>query len=389
MHEAILIHYGELALKKGNRNHFERKLARNIRSSLVDLGKVEVERLFGRMLLEPGNIPFEKVEERLSHTFGIAHFGRAMVTEMTWSDLLEATAAILPTDPQLTFGVRTKKAEERWSRGRTETNRDLGAWIVEQRGWGVNLREPDLWVQVEIASGRIMVCCEKRPGARGLPVSVSGKGLALLSGGIDSPVAAHAMMSRGLQLSFAHFHSAPYTNRLSQDKVVDLARRLLLFQPKIRLHMIPFAPIQREIVQKTPQSFRVLLYRRFMMRIASKLAWKDRAKALITGESLGQVASQTLTNIRTVEAVSEYTIFRPLVGLDKETITAIAQKAGTYEISIQPHDDCCSYLMPAKPATKSSPKEATFMEQDLDVEGLVEACLENVETMKLKLGDDA
>lgn len=386
MPQIVLIHYGELALKRGNRAYFEKRLIRNIKDSLRDLGRVRMQRLFGRFLLETDEIPWPALQERLSQVFGISSFAPVAVGPLTWEGLLEATKKVLPEGERLSFGVRAKKADERWSRGRSETERDLGAWIQERTGWSVNLRQPDVWVRAEVANGRVIVSARRYPGRRGLPVGVSGRALALLSGGIDSPVAAWMMQSRGLHLSFVHFHSAPYTTRRSQEKVKDLARRLLCYQPSLRLHMVPFADLQQSIVTRTPEAYRVILYRRFMMRIANRIAHEDGAGALVSGESLGQVASQTLTNIHTVDEASELTVLRPLVGLDKETIIRRAQDIGTFEISIEPHDDCCSFLMPHRPVTKTKPGELERVEEDLDVAGLVNGCLENISTETFRLG---
>ncbi|MCA9322961.1 MAG: tRNA 4-thiouridine(8) synthase ThiI, partial [Planctomycetes bacterium] len=317
MQEIIQIHYGELALKGGIRKLFEQKLAENIAQSVVDLGKVKVRRLYGRMVLDPVDVAPAAILPRLARVFGIAHFGRAWMTDMSWESLLAATTRVLPEAGVGRFGVRVKRADDHWSRSRSETERELGTWIQTEKGWSVDLTNPDLWVRVSIANGRIMVAGERFEGSRGLPVGASGRGLALLSGGIDSPVAAWMMMSRGLRLGFAHFHSAPFTNQRSQDKVVELAETLLAYQSRIRLYMVPFADLQREIVEKAPQAWRILLYRRFMMRVASRLARKERALALVTGESLGQVASQTLSNLHTVESATEHGVLRPLVGLDK------------------------------------------------------------------------
>ncbi len=386
MQKIHLLHYGELALKLGNRKLFEEKLAANIRSLAAPLGKVKVKRLYGRMIVDPqDDVSDEDLGEVLDRVFGLAYHGRGYMEDATWANLERITEEILPAGEH-SFGVRVKRAEQSWPRGRGETERDLGAFIVEKRGWKVNLTKPDIWVQVDIVNQKIIVSIEKRRGLRGLPQGASGQVMALFSGGIDSPAAAFAMMSRGCHVNAIHFHSAPYTSQESQDKVVDLAQALVRFQPQMTLHMVPFGKLQQEIVKHTPQKFRVILYRRYMIRIAEIMARRNRCLALVTGESVGQVASQTLRNMQTVDAATDMLILRPLVGTDKEDITRMAQKAGTFEISILPHEDCCSYLMPRKPATRSRVFELEKAEESLDVEDLIWDTIRATETLHLALG---
>ncbi len=387
MKSIFVIHYGELALKGGNRSWFENRLVRNIRRAMDDLKGVHVDRIYGRILLETGDDSAERldaIELRLLQVYGIAWFGRALVGELSWPVLCELTLAALPTEGNPTFGVRTKKADAEWARGRTETSSDLGAFIVDKTGWKVNLTNPDIWVQVEIASGRVLVAIEKIAGLRGLPVGVSGTAVTLLSGGIDSPVASFRMQSRGCRLTGVHFHSAPFTNQASQDKVVELAGLLARHQGVLPLFMIPFGECQRTIVTETPQRYRVILYRRFMMRIAEAIARREGAGALVTGESLGQVASQTIPNLTTVEKVASLPILRPLIGMDKDEISALGRAMGSFEISIQPHDDCCSYLMPRRPATHSRPDELDEVEEALDVQAMVRAALDEAELLTVR-----
>ena len=378
----ILVHYGELALKQRNRRHFEERLQKNLETACASVAPVTVKRLFGRLLLE-AEAPatdeiFEALSARIRNVFGVTWFGRVLVAEATFENLCRITEEALP-EGEFSFAVKVKKAEQNWARGATETARDLGADVVQKRGWKVDLGNPDIAVMVEIANGRVFVTTEKRLGLRGLPVGTAGRVMALLSGGIDSPVAAWAMMSRGCEVEAIHFHSSPFTSRASQDKVLELAQALTTFQRSIRLIMLPFAPLQQEIVKKTPQQFRVLLYRRFMMRIAERFARRRKMVSLVTGESVGQVASQTLTNMHTVDSAVNLNVLRPLVGSDKDTITAMAKRAGTFEISIQPHEDCCSFLMPKRPATRSTPEELEEIESRLDVDELVRAAVERAE----------
>ncbi len=383
MQKIHLLHYGELALKLGNRKLFEEKLAANIRELAAPLGRVRVKRLYGRMIVVPDEeISEDAMADVLDRVFGLAYHGVGWMEDASWENLERITEQILP-EGEFTFGVRAKRADQNWPKGRGATERELGAFVVGRRGWKVNLTNPDIWLQVDIVNQQIMVSIEKRPGLRGLPQGASGQVMALFSGGIDSPAAAFAMMSRGCHVHAIHFHSAPYTSQESQDKVIDLARALLRFQPRMTLHMVPFASLQQQIVQHTPQKFRVILYRRFMLRIAEIMAKRSRCLALVTGESVGQVASQTLRNMQSVDAATNMLVLRPLVGTDKEDITRLAKKAGTFEISILPHEDCCSFLMPKKPATRSRVFELEKAEESLDVEDLVWSTIRGIETLHL------
>ncbi|MFT7618237.1 MAG: thiamine biosynthesis protein ThiI, partial [Planctomycetota bacterium] len=386
MKKIHLIHYGELALKSGNRKMFEERLATNIRALAAPLGRVRVKRLYGRMIVEPETeMRAEDLAEVLDRVFGLAYHGEGLMDDASWENLEALTAEILP-EGEFTFGVRVKRGDQDWVKGRGETERELGAFVVEMRGWKVNLTDPDIWVQVDVVNTMVIVSIEKRPGLRGLPQGVSGQVMALFSGGIDSPAAAFAMMSRGCHIHAIHFHSAPYTSQESQDKVFELAQALVRFQPKMTLHMVPFAKLQQEIVKNTPAPFRVLLYRRYMLRIAEVMAKKSRCLALVTGESVGQVASQTLRNMETVDDATDMLVLRPLVGTDKEDIIRMAIKAGTYDISILPHEDCCSYLMPKKPATRSRIYELERAEKCLDVDDLYWDTIRGIKSYYLRQG---
>jgi thiamine biosynthesis protein ThiI len=264
----------------------------------------------------------------------------------------------------------------------------VGSFVLECRpGWSVDLRHPELPVRIDIVNRRALVTVRRHEGSGGLPVGVSGRGMLLISGGIDSPVAASLMLRRGLRLDLLHFHSAPFTGTASQEKVREVARLLLPMQPSIELLMVPFAePIQKQIVEKTPSRYRVILYRRFMARLAVLAARATGASCLVTGESLGQVASQTIENLTTIEATTDLPILRPLIGMGKTQIIDEARRLGSFEISLEPHDDCCSYLMPRHPMTRTTPGELEEVEEGLEVGRLVAATWANVTRETLRLG---
>ena len=382
MKEVVLVHYAELALKGENRPFYERRLIDNLKRSCGGLA-AGVLRLYGRLVVIPENdIDVTDLEARVADVLGIADYGRGIMTEADWSQLLEATRQVLP-DGEKTFGVRARIADQDWERSKSRTERDVGTFVGETTGWKVDLKQPDVWVRVDVSSRRAIVSASRTRGRGGLPVGSSGKAVALLSGGIDSPVAAYMMMTRGCRMLAVHFHSAPYTSAASQDKVVELASALTRYQPEMDLVMVPFAAGQRRIVAKTPEALRVILYRRFMMRFATRLARRHKARALVTGEAVGQVASQTLANLRSVEDAAGLPVLRPLVAMGKDWIRSAAEDLGTYDISVRPHDDCCSYLMPKRPATRSRVPEVLAAEEALDVIAIVREMADRAETIHI------
>ena len=256
-----------------------------------------------------------------------------------------------------------------------EIERAVGSFVQERTGWPVDLSNPDLTIHVLVDENGLSTWTRRVAGPGGLPVGVSGRATCLISGGIDSPVAAHLLMKRGMRLDFVHFHSVPRTDSASLEKVEDLVRIMVRYQGPARLAMVPLLPIQEQIAALCPPELRVLLYRRFMLRLAEQTARHMRSDALVTGESLGQVASQTIENLRAVEAVATLPVLRPLIGLDKPEIIERARRMGSYETSILPHFDCCSFLMPDRPATRSTVSELDDAEGALDVAKLVSEAL--------------
>ena len=381
----VVVHYGEVGLKGGNRPIFEKTLIENISRALAGLHIKAVRKLYGRLVVDLApESPWEEVRQRLGRVCGVVNFSPAHQVEATVEEIEAAVDEATSQYAFDSFRVQTKRADKTFALNTPELNAHIGARVQAATGAAVDLSDAaDLTLLIEIVSGTALVACERHPGPGGLPVGVSGRVACMLSGGIDSPVAAYTMLKRGCRVDFIHFHSYPYTDRASVDKVLEVAELLTRFQNRTSVSLVPFAEVQQRIVAETPARFRIILYRRFMVRISEAIAQRLGAKALVTGESLGQVSSQTLTNITTIEAAAAKPILRPLIGMDKQEIISLARAIGTYEVSIQPHDDCCSLLMPRRPATRSTPEELEAAEAPLDVEALVSMALKGVETKRL------
>jgi thiamine biosynthesis protein ThiI len=376
--DSVLIRYHEIALKKGNRAYFTELLKRNLLSAVKDLGAKDIRSLPARLLLSFKNdIDQQAVSERIGAVFGVANFS---FVEQTPKDMDALRAGILKAlngERFASFRIETQRGDKTFPLPSPEINRQLGAVVKETSGARVDLSHPELTVSVEILPREAFFGFNKIPGAGGLPVGASGRVVALISGGIDSPVAAYRMMQRGCRLIFVHFHSVPYLDKTSQEKVRQLVTRLTRHQFTSRLYLIPFGEIQRQIVAAISRPLRVVLYRRMMIRISEGVARKEKAKALVTGESLGQVASQTLENLSVIQAVATTPILRPLVGMDKQEIIDQARRIGTFDISSIPDQDCCQLFVPKHPATKATLSETEESESRLDVKELLRSGIES------------
>jgi thiamine biosynthesis protein ThiI len=375
---SVLIRYHEIALKKGNRAYFTELLKRNILSAVKDLGAKEIRSLPARLLLAfKKDVDQETVIRRISSVFGVANFS---LVETTARDIEALRARILEALNGTrfeSFRIETQRGDKTFPLNSPEINRRLGAAVKEKSAARVDLTHPELTVFVEILPRDAFFGFNKIAGAGGLPVGASGRVVSLISGGIDSPVAAYRMLQRGCRLIFVHFHSAPYLDKTSQEKVRQLVTALTRHQFQSRLYMVPFGEIQRQIVAAVNRPLRVILYRRMMLRIAEGLARKEKAKALVTGESLGQVASQTLENMAVIQQAATLPILRPLVGMDKQEIIDQARRIGTFDISSIPDQDCCQLFVPKHPATKARLGEVEAAESRIDIRELTRAGLEN------------
>lgn len=380
-----IVHYHELALKGRNRDYFEQCLIQNIRTALKDIGIRQVQNLHSRIRIEiPPGAKTEVVRDRLARVCGVANFslGRVIPLQLENPDLEALSAAAvaeLSAQSFQTFRVTARRADKRLALTSMDIERSVGAAICERTGKTVSLKHPDVTVYVELLSKEAYCAADKIEGPGGMPVGVSGRVACLLSGGIDSPVAAYRMIKRGCQASFIHFSGRPLVSRASEEKARDLVRTLTQYQYDSRLYVIPFGEIQRDIVLSVPAPFRVVLYRRMMIRIAEELAKKDQCWALVTGDSLGQVASQTPQNLCVIEDAAELPILRPLIGMDKREIIDEARRLGTYDTSIEPDQDCCKLFVPPHPSTKTRLDDVHKMERVLDISTLVKRGLEQAE----------
>jgi tRNA uracil 4-sulfurtransferase len=376
--DSVLIRYHEIALKKGNRPYFTELLKRNLLCAVKDLGAKDIRSLQARLLLSFNNdIDQQAVSERIGAVFGVANFS---FVEQTPKDIDALRAGILNALNGTrfeSFRIETQRGDKTFPLTSPEINRQLGAAVKAKSGARVDLSHPELTVSVEILPREVFFGFNRIPGAGGLPVGASGRVVALISGGIDSPVAAYRMMQRGCRLIFVHFHSVPYLDKTSQEKVRQLVTRLTRHQFTSRLYLIPFGEIQRQIVAAVSRPLRVVLYRRMMIRISEGVARKEKAKALVTGESLGQVASQTLENLSVIQAAATTPILRPLVGMDKQEIIDQARRIGTFDISSIPDQDCCQLFVPKHPATKATLIETEEAESRLDVKELLRSGIES------------
>lgn len=352
--DSVLIRYHEIALKKGNRRYFTELLKRNLLAAVKDFGPKEIRSLPARILVTFKNHPASAdLIERISAVFGVANFSFVERVDRDLEALRRQILTALNGHSFESFRIETQRGDKSFPLGSPEINRRLGAAVKEKTNARVDLEHPEFTVIVEILPNDAFFGFNKIAGAGGLPVGSSGRVVALISGGIDSPVAAYRLMQRGCRMIFVHFHSVPYQDRTSQEKVRRLVQRLTRHQFTSRLYLVPFGEIQRQIVATVARPLRVVLYRRMMLRISETIARKDKAKALVTGESLGQVASQTLDNMAVIQQATRLPILRPLVGMDKQEIIDQARRIGTFEISSIPDQDCCQLFVPAHPATKA------------------------------------
>ena len=374
--QSVIVHYQEIALKGKNRPWFVARLVRNIREALADLDVRAVRALMGRIeiLLGP-SAEWSVIRDRLAGVFGVANFARAGRAPLD----VEAIAAEILRDlgdlSTETFRVSARRADKRFPLTSPQIEREVGGRIKEARGWRVDLSNPGLTIHVEALTNDAFYFFGKDRGPGGLPSGVSGRVVCLLSGGIDSPVAAWRMMRRGCRVLFVHFHSYPILSRASQEKVRELVRLLTRYQLHSGLLLVPFGEIQQRVVLSVAPPLRVVIYRRLMMRIAEALARGHKAHALVTGEVVGQVASQTLENMTQIDDVVRMPVLRPLIGMDKDEITAEAQRLGTFPISIIPDQDCCTLFTPRHPATRARRSDVERAEAGLDIEAIVTAAV--------------
>jgi len=382
---SIVVHYKELALKGRNRPWFVRMLVRNLRVALAGTGVAAVRPVMGRLEIELGpGAQWPEIRDRIRAVFGIANFSYAGRAPQGFDELARAILDDLGDRQADSFRVRARRADKRFPHTSPQIEREVGGRIKQEKGWRVDLEKPALTVHVEMLSDHAFYFFGKEPGAGGLPTGTGGRLACLLSGGIDSPVAAYRMMRRGCSVLLIHFHSYPILSRASQEKVREIATLLTRHQQRSRLVLVPFGELQQQVVLAVPPELRVVIYRRLMLRIAERFARQWHARALVTGEVIGQVASQTLENLTTIAAAAEMQILRPLVGMDKDEIAAEADAIGTLPISNIPDQDCCTLFTPRHPATRSTREEVAAAEAALPVDAMVEAAVNGAVVERFK-----
>lgn len=383
MKEIILIKNGELALKGLNRTTFEDILIKNLRRRLKTIGDVVVKKAQSTVIIEPqgDDFDYDAAADVVSKVFGIAAFSRAAVAQKDMEQIKATAAAYLAKELERvrTFKVEAKRSDKRFALKSPEISMELGGYLLEKfPHLRVDVHNPDLVVTVEIRDYAAYVRGGQRHGAGGMPVGSAGRATILISGGIDSPVAAWMMAKRGLELNAVHFASPPYTGPRAEQKVRDLLGKVSEYSGMIRLEIVPFTEIQEEIGKHCPEEYFTLIMRRFMMKIAERLAVRRNSAALITGESLGQVASQTLPALAVTDAVVDMPVFRPVIGMDKEEIIRISRKIDTFDISVLPFEDCCTVFTPKHPKTRPILEKVVEAQAALDVDALIDRAIEGV-----------
>lgn len=388
MKEIILIKNGELALKGLNRSTFEDILIKNIRRRLKPLGDFEYRKEQSTVSVVPvdDSVDMDEVNERIARVFGIACYSRALQVEKNMEEILKYAPEYLAEQLKnaKTFKVEGKRSDKKFPLTSPQMSAEVGGAVLEKfPHLKVDVKNPDVLITIEIRDKYAFIRGNQTKGAGGMPTGTAGKSAILISGGIDSPVAAYMMAKRGLTLTAIHFASPPYTSPQSEEKVHELLRQVSKFSGNITLFTVGFTEIQEQIRDNCPEDLFTLVMRRFMMRIAEKIAEKEECKALITGESLGQVASQTLPALACTDAVVSMPVFRPLIGLDKDEIIAVSRKINTFDISIQPFEDCCTVFTPKHPKTKPQISILENAEKALDVDGLIEKALCNTRVQNI------
>lgn len=387
MKEVILIKLGEMVLKGLNRNTFETALLKNIRRRLLPLGGFTLREAQSTVYVEPQEgADLEAAAERIGKIFGIVTYTRACATEKNMDAICAAAGEYLR--PELTavktFKVEAKRSDKRFPLKSPEISAELGGYLLEQYPHlRVDVHNPDLVVRVEVRDFGAYVHGPALRGAGGIPVGTGGRAALLISGGIDSPVAAWMMAKRGLELTAVHFASPPYTSERAEQKVVDLLTKVSGYAGRITLFVVPFAKVQEEIMAKCPEEFFTLIMRRFMMRISEVIARRESCEALITGESLGQVASQTLQAIVCTDEAAGIPVFRPLIGMDKTEIIEIARRIDTFDLSILPYEDCCTVFTPKHPRTRPDLRDLLEAERKLDCGALVDECVAGTRVLRV------
>lgn len=379
-YDHILIRYGELSLKGKNRNSFIKRLLANVKQALKSFEKLEFQKTHDRMYIYLHGEDADQVCRTLEKVFGISSFSLAIKTKPDMEEIVKACSESLDLSIVQTFKVAARRSDKTFPYISDQINRMVATEILKNSEWKVDVKHPDVKIVIEVHTNAAYIMTERIPGAGGYPVGVGGKSMVLLSGGIDSPVASYLMMKRGVYIECIHFAAPPYTSQNAQDKVMKLAELISPYQGEILVHVVPFTDLQLAIYQNADESYAITLMRRMMMRIAAKLAEKRHCQAIATGESIGQVASQTLESMQAINAVTTMPIIRPVVCMDKVEIIDLSKKIGTYDTSILPFEDCCTIFTPKNPVTKPKIDKCLRYEERFDYEKLVDWCVEGAQS---------
>lgn len=388
----IMVRYGELSTKGHNKKSFIDRLGVNVRKALHSFDQVKVHAQRDRLHVELNGADYDQVMNRLKLVFGIQNFSPSIKVDKTFEATAEAAAQMIAeqVDKPITFKVETRRSDHQFAIDTFEMNNKLGGYLLDKfpDKLKVDVHHPDLTLRVEIRLNGIFLSSETIKGAGGLPVGTAGKGMMMMSGGIDSPVAAYLGMKRGVSMEMVHFFSPPYTSPQALAKAKQLTERLAKYSGSIKFIQVPFAEIQETVKEKVPEGYLMTIQRRMMLRLAAALMIKRHGLAIFNGESLGQVASQTMESMLAINDVTSYPVLRPVLSFDKTEIIKIAQDIDTYDLSILPYEDCCTVFTPPSSKTRPNVKRAREYEKRLDIEGLMQRALDGIEITEIHPGED-
>lgn len=388
----IMVRYGELSTKGHNKKSFIDRLGDNVRHALHSFNQVKVHAQRDRLHVELNGADYDQVMDRLKLVFGIQNFSPSIRVEKSFDAVAKAAAQMIEeqVDHPITFKIETRRSDHHFELDTFAMNNKLGGYLLDKfpDKLKVDVHHPDLTLRVEIRLNGIFLSSETIKGAGGLPVGTAGKGMMMMSGGIDSPVAAYLAMKRGVSLEMVHFYSPPYTSPQALAKAQQLTERLAKYSGSIRFIQVPFAEIQETVKEKVPEGYLMTVQRRMMLRLAAALMVKRHGLAIFNGESLGQVASQTMESMLAINDVTSYPVLRPVLSYDKTEIIKIAEEIGTYDLSILPYEDCCTVFTPSSPKTRPNVERARKYEQRLDIEGLMKRSLDGIKITNIHPGED-